>query len=483
MGCVVEGNERMALIKNKTRKRVLTLALPVVMEQAAVMLLGIINTIMVGRLGKEAVSAVGMVDMFSRCIFPLFSGLSAGGTILVAHSIGRGEKEKACEIAKQAIYSGTVIAIIITASIGLAKGPILHLLYGAAEDTVMHYAFTYFKITLLSYPFMFIYYLTNGVLRGSGDTKTPMRVTLIMNCISAVLSYFLIYGINIHGGGVNLSVAGLGVEGAALGISIARIIGAVINIYILLRGNKIIQIRQWNKYRLKIKTVLEVLRLGVPYALEQFSMQTGKLILQIVIIGMGTVAIAANTIGMSIMSLCITLGYGFNLTAVTLVGQALGAGNPQEAEKDTKEVLKINMLFMVVMSAIIIVFAPQLFSLYSNDQEVISCGVELIRIYAFSQPFLAIVQVLSGSLRGGGDTKYPMIATFIGVWLFRLLFGYLLGVLFGMGISGVWIAMTIDLALRALLFIIRYNKGKWKTIMKERETKDELAGYLSSTKE
>lgn len=455
----------MVAIKNEIRKHVLTIALPVVMEQAAVMLLGIINTIMVGRLGKEAVSAVGMVDMFSRCIFPLFTGLSTGGTILVAHSIGRGEKKEAGEIAKQAIYSGIIMSVIITTIIVIAKEPILYLLYGAAEDTVIHYAFDYFSITIFSYPFMFIYFLINGVLRGSGDTRTPMKVTIIMNGISAVLSYFLIYGINVHFGKILLYFPGHGVEGAAWGISIARVIGAAINTYILLYGNKTIQILQWNRYRLNLKTVMQVLHLGVPYALEQFSMQTGKLILQIIIIGMGTVAIAANTIGMSIMSLCITLGYGFNLAAVTLVGQALGAGKPSEAKKDTIEVLKINMLIMSAMSVIIIIFAPQLFSLYSNDRNVIACGVNIIRIYALSQPFLAIVQVLSGSLRGGGDTKYPMIATFIGVWLFRLVFGYILGILFGMGIIGVWIAMFIDLALRALLFIIRYKKGKWITLM------------------
>lgn len=458
----------MGAIKNELRRRVLTLALPIVMEQAAVMLLGIINTIMVGRLGKEAVSAVGMVDMFSRCIFPLFSGLSAGGTILVAHSIGRGEKDKACEIVKQAIYSGTVIAILVTIIINFAKIPILYLLFGAAEDAVMQNALTYFKISIFSYPFMFLYFMTNGVLRGSGDTKTPMRVSLTMNGISAVLSYFLIYGINLHVADINLHMAGYGVKGAALGVSIARVVGAIINGYIIFRGNRVVQIRRWNRYQLKLKTVLEILRLGVPYSLEQFSMQTGKLILQIIIIGMGTVAIAANTIGMSIMSLCITLGYGFNLAAVTLVGQALGAGNPDEAHKYTKEVLKINMLFMLGMSAVIIVFAPHLFSLYSDDRDVINCGVNIIRVYALSQPFLAIVQVLSGSLRGGGDTKYPMISTFIGVWLFRLVFGYILGVLLCFGIIGVWIAMSIDLALRSLLFIIRYKKGKWKTIMMER---------------
>lgn len=473
----------MFLKKNTVRDRVLSLALPVVAEQVAVMLLGIINTVMVGRLGKEAVSAVGMVDMFSRCIFPLFTGMSVGGTILVAHAIGRGKREEAGEIAKQAVYSGTIFAVLLTLIMGFARSPILYLLYGAAEDAVMHNAQVYFRITLFSYPFMFVYFLINGVLRGSGDTKTPMRVTLVMNVISAVLSYFLIYGVHLQLGGVHLALEGRGVEGAAWGISIARMVGAVINLAVLLRGKKRIRISQWNRYRLKPKIVLEILQLGIPYSLEQFFMQTGKLILQIIIIGMGTAAIAANTIGMSIMSLCITFGYGFNLAAVTLVGQSLGAGKPDEAEENTREILKSNVLIMGIISVLIILFAPQLFSLYSNDKDVISCGVSIIRIYALSQPFLAVVQVISGSLRGGGDTKYPMITTFIGVWLFRLVFGYILGVALHMGMVGVWIAMSIDLVLRSLLYIVRYRKGKWKTKMIRGEVENELTGCFSPTKE
>ncbi|MDF2822071.1 MAG: efflux family protein [Clostridiales bacterium] len=449
---------------NRVRNHVLSLALPIVFEQIAILLLGIINTIMVGRLGKEAVAAVGNVDMISRCIFPLFAGLATGGTILIAHSIGKEHKEEACDIAKQALYSGIILSIVVTIVLLITRNPILHLLFGDVEASVMNLAKPYFKITILSYPFMFIYYVANGVMRGSGETKTPLKVTIIMNIVSAVLSYFFIYGLNMHVIGIDIDLAGLGVKGAAIGITVARACGALINVFILLKGKRRIRILQWKKWNIRFDIFSKILRLGIPYGMEQFAMQTGKLMLQVLITGMGTVAIAANTLGMSIMSLCITLGYGFNLAAVTLTGQSIGAGKPEEANTYTKEILKINLFTLSCISILIIIFVPHLLSIYTNDKEVIACGTTIIRIYALSQPFLAIVQVLTGSLRGAGDTKYPMFTTLIGVWFFRVLFGYILGVLFDLGINGIWIAMNIDLIIRAILYMIRYRKGGWRKI-------------------
>lgn len=446
------------------RRLVLSLATPIILEQVATMLLGIVNTIMVGQLGKESVAAVGNVDMLSRCVFPIFAGLAVGATILIAHAIGQKNEDEACDIAKQALYAGTILSVVLTILLVLTRNYILDLLFGDAEESVMSLARTYFRITILSYPFMFIYYVINGVMRGSGETRIPLAVTVIMNIINAVLGYFLIYGININILGLHKEISGLGVEGAALGITIARACGAIINIGILIKGKNTIHLKEWHRWKFKSKIFTNILKLGIPYGLEQFAMQTGKLVLQVLITGMGTVAIAANTIGMSIMSLCINFGYGFNLAAVTLTGQAMGANEPDRAKTYTREILKLNIVVMSIISALIIVFVPQLFALYTDDSEVIECGISIIRIYAFSQPFLAIDQVLAGSLRGAGDTRYPMITTFIGVWFLRLLFGYILGVLFNMGINGVWTAMTVDLAIRSILYSVRYKRGNWQKI-------------------
>lgn len=456
----------MVVEQNQVRKKVLKIALPIVLEQVAVVLIGVINTIMVSRLNKEAVSAVGIIDMLGRCIFPLFSGLATGTTILIAHFVGENDEKKASETGKQALYIGTVCSVVLTVVMFFITTPLLNLLYGRVDALVMQYAVSYYRITIVAYPFILIRYIVNGILRGSGDTKTPLKITILMNCISAVVSYYLVYMISTPAGGEE---RGLGVVGAALGITIARIIGAVASVRALLHKNLRVGIKDWNQFKPRKDIFSEVLKIGVPYGLEQFFMQTGKLILQIIITGMGTVAIAANTIGMSIMSLSITTGYGFNLAAVTLTGQALGAGDCVGAKKCTREVMKLDLLVMCFTSALIAIFTPQLLSLYTDKQEVIACGIKIIRIYAVSQPFLAVVQVLTGTLRGAGDTKYPMITTFIGVWVFRLVIGYILGVICNLGINGVWIAMTADLVLRAILYIVRYQKGTWMSLWNARK--------------
>ncbi len=450
--------------KELIRKKVLKLAVPIILEQVATILLGIINTIMVGRLGKESVAAVGNVDMLSRCVFPLFAGIATGVTILIAHAVGQKQNEEACDISKQGLYAGTILSVVLMIILIFARNYILDLLFGKAEESVMVLARKYFRITIFSYPFMFIYYLINGVLRGSGETKTPLKVTVIMNIVNVVFGYLMIYGIHIKIAGNSIGLDGLGVIGAAIGITAARACGAILDIIIIIRGKHMIHIAEWYRWKYKPEVFSKIIRIGVPYGMEQFAMQTGKLVLQVLITSMGTVAIAANTIGMSIMSLCITLGYGFNLAAVTLTGQAIGAGKPEDADRSTKEILKLNIITLSVISALIIIFVPQICSIYTTDTDVINCGVSIIRIYAFSQPFLAIVQVLGGSLRGAGDTKYPMVTTFLGVWCLRLLFGFILGKLFNMGINGVWTAMTIDLVIRSIAYTIRYRRGNWKKL-------------------
>ena len=452
--------KRIQMKKKNLYSEILRLAIPIILEQMATILLGVVNTIMVGQLGKEAVAAVGNVDTLSRCIFPIFAGIGVGATILIAQAIGKKREEEACDITKQALYAGFLLAILITGVLIATRRQVLYLLLGHTEESVMQLAGIYYRITILSYPFMFVYYVINGVLRGSGDTKTPLAVTVIMNVINAAMSYLLIYGVSLPDFGVEID--GLGVTGAAIAITIARVFGAAMNVCILLRGKNTIRLKQWNKWKINTGIFGAILKTGIPYGLEQFALQTGKLVLQVIINGMGTVAIAANTIGMSIMSVCNNFGYGFNLAAVTLVGQAIGAGKPEKAHTYTKGILKMNLLAMSAISALIILFAPKLFALYTDDGKVIACGVDIIRIYAFSQPFLAIDHVLGGSLRGAGDTRYPMITTFIGVWLLRLVFGYILGVLLHMGIRGVWIAMTVDLAIRSVLYFLRYRKGYLK---------------------
>lgn len=201
------------------RKNVLNLALPIMIEQTFVMLLGVCNTMMAGHIGEEAVSAIGMVDTINMVFISFFAALSVGATVIVAQEIGKGEHKQANEIAKQALVSGMVLSLIITIFLWIFRTDIINFLYGSAEEKIKIDAKLYIEFTFLTYPFIAIEQIANGILRGCGDTKTPMYITIFMNVINIVLGYTLIYGIDF------LNIYSFGIKGAAIAIAIARLIG------------------------------------------------------------------------------------------------------------------------------------------------------------------------------------------------------------------------------------------------------------------
>lgn len=178
------------------RKNVLNLALPIMIEQTFVMLLGVCNTMMAGHIGEEAVSAIGMVDTINMLFISFFAALSVGATVIVAQEVGKGEHKEANEIARQALVSGMIVSLIITIFLWIFRQDIINFLYGTADENVKIDAKLYIEFTLMTYPFIAIEQIANGILRGCGDTKTPMYITIFMNVINIILGYILIYGIN-----------------------------------------------------------------------------------------------------------------------------------------------------------------------------------------------------------------------------------------------------------------------------------------------
>jgi len=205
-------------------------------------------------------------------------------------------------------------------------------------------------------------------------------------------------------------------------------------------------------------------RVGFPAAIENFVRRGSQILYTMIIAYLGTVAMAANSIAMSIQSLSFMPGFGFGLAATALVGQNLGAEQPQRAEDAGFQSLRYALVCCIVMG-VVFFLAPQMIThLYTDDAEVMQLTVSCLRVIALAMPFLAMIQVFSGGLRGAGDTTFVMLATLIGNWGIRLLGSYILGVYFGLGLVGVWIAMASDQMGRGLLLLWRFKKGRWKTI-------------------
>lgn len=449
-------------VRSRIRGDVLRLTLPVVTEQVFVMLMGVVNTIMAGYIGKEAVSAIGMVDSMNFIFISFFSAAAVGSTVVVAHYAGQKNIRDANGAVRQALFSGISLALGVTLLIAVFQRSITGLLFGSAEPLVMAYVRTYLAITLFTYPAIAVTAVVGGVLRGAGDTRTPMKVTLMMNITNALFSYILIYGIRLRMPWFVLDFRGLGIVGAALGIAAARTMGAVVMILILIRGSKEIRLTGLRRFKPDWIVQRSIFNVGIPASLESLMFNTGKLITQIFIVGMGTAAIASNYIASSVFSMINVPGSALSIVAITLVGQHMGRGETEEARDTMLYLVKFTAVCLVILCGLAFPFAGFLVSLYSREPEILHLASLLIRLSALAMPLLwGVSFVLPSGLRGAGDAQYTMVTAVIGMWAFRVTFGYVLGVPLGLGVPGIWLGMYTDWLVRGVLYYHRVKRDRW----------------------
>ena len=445
------------------RKDVAKLAFPIITEQAFIMAMGVINAIMAGHLGKEAVSAIGMVDSINNIFIAFFSALAVGGTVVVAHYAGQMSHKHANEAARHAILSGLVISLLVTVVIFIFRYGLIRVLYRSAEQQVLDYSFTYLNITLLTYPFIALFAVACGVLRGAGDTKTPAKITIIMNVLNIILSYTLIYGIKIVSPHFALGIPGFGIKGAALGIAAARIIGAALIMYTLFTGSKLIKLTFIREFRPDYELLRSIFCVGLPASVESLLFNGGKLITQVFIVGMGTAAIAANYIAGSVFGLVNIPGGALSIAATAMIGQYMGRGESQEAKETLIYLTKLSSICLMGVCAITFPFAGLITSVYTRNSDVIEIASALIKTCAIAMPLIWSVSfIVPAGLKSTGDAKYTMIVSIFGMWVFRITLGYILGVPLGLGVVGVWIGMYIDWLVRGILFAFRLRGEKWK---------------------
>jgi putative MATE family efflux protein len=437
------------------RKNVLKLAVPIMVEQTFVMLLGVCNTMMAGHIGEEAVSAIGMVDSINNLFIAFFAALSVGATVVVAQEIGQGYTKKANETAKQAIVSGVIVSGTITMLLWIFRVPVINFLYGSAEGLVKLDAKLYIEFTLLTYPLIALDQIANGILRGTGDTKTPMYISMFMNIINIILGYTLIYGMSI------LHIPPFGIMGAAMAIAIARTIGAIIIIIVLIRGSKNIKIDKIYPFKFNFKIQKDIFNIGIPAGMEQVIFQMGKLLVQVFIVTMGTASIAANAITMSITQIINVPGNALCLAATTLVGQYVGRDDIKEAKSTLFYLAKFTTVCLVTVGIIFVPISGWVASFYTSDPEVIRLTSILLASNSIALLFWAGSFVVSSGLKGAGDTRYTMMTAFIGMWIFRICLGYVLGIVLRIGILGIWIAMYTDWFVRGTMYLIRLRGTKW----------------------
>ncbi len=444
------------------RQEILALTFPVFTEQACITLMDVINAMMASHIGTEATAAIGIVDTLNIIFIALFSALAVGGTVVVAQYIGQNNPKHANESVKQALYSGLLLAVLITASLDIFRYPLIKLLYGAADIQVRNYAISYLRITLLTYPLIALTSISCGVLRGAGDTKTPAKIVILMNIINIFFSYILIFGIHFQLGFLVIRFSGLGVVGAALGIGIARVWGAIISLYVLARGSWGLKLRRMFHYTPNFQLLNCILKIGIPASLESLFFNAGKLITQTFIVSLGTVPIIIYYISMSLQGLMCVPGNAIGLASTALVGKYMGKGERERARQYLAYMLKLGNICMMALVILCFLFFPFLVSLYTPNPKIIERTTFLLRTLILANPFWSASFILPSGLKGAGDVTYTLTVSAGSMWLFRITFGYILGIYFKLGVFGIWLGMYADWIVRSVAFYTRFKNERWQ---------------------
>lgn len=433
------------------------MVVPVLIEQLAAVLMGVVSTIISSQLGPAAISAIGSVSTLTMLVIGIFSSLSIGGTVVVAQYIGRNEHEKANKTAGTALLSTAIFVGFLIVLIVIFRRTLVMALFGSAGPEITGLAVQY--LTMISFYFLPFSLTSMGLalLRGSGDMKTPMQVSLITNIINAVLSYPLIYGFAAPGSG-----RGLGVSGAALATIIAQSVGMILVFYILRTGHRSLSLRGDKVFRIDFATLKNILFFGVPAGAEQMMFNGGKLVVQTFIVSLGMASIAANSIVNSILGMVGVVGSSFSVLATTLVGQLIGAGLKEKARKWNLYITATSCLMNIFISLLFFPLAGLIVRAYTSDQDSIKLSTDLIRMYLIVLPLLhAPSFALPSGLRGAGDVRYTMVVSILSMWFMRVGASYLLTMYFGLGVHGIWIGMYLDWFVRGAFFLPRSLGRKW----------------------
>lgn len=453
------------MLSGETRKmsqRILALTIPVLVEQTGMIIMGVINTMLASNLGRESISAIGMIESVSLIVISVFAALATGGAVVVAQYTGREDARSANRAAGQALLSGLLISLAIMVSLLVTRKSLILMLFHNAEPIVIDYGLAYFGITIWSYPMIALVSISFGILRGAGDTRTPMLLSIIMNVINVLLSYSLIYGISLSLGSLSLRLPALGVRGAAIGLLSARLAGTLLVIYPMVRGSKSIRLSRISYFLPDWPILRQVFTIGLPASAEQLMFNGGKLITQTFLVSLGTIAMAANAISSSIYGLIMIPGNALALSATTIVGQTIGRGDCEEARKLLKFQVRLAQIAITTLGVLMLPFFRIAIGFYTQDASTADQTYQVLVSAMLAQPLLwSLAFVAPYGLRAAGDVRYTLTVAMLSMWLFRVLLGYVLIHTFHLGLVWLWIAMYTDWAFRAVMFRRRLNGDRW----------------------
>lgn len=438
---------------NSVWGQILKITLPAFVELVMSTLFGMVDMVMVGRLSPAAIAAVGLTNQPFMLLMAIFAAVNIGGTTLVAWSVGGNNLNKAKTVTRQIIVVNTLLGLVIGV-LGLVAARPVVLFMGANTDTI-EMATGYFQIVASGLVFQALILGISACLRGAGETKIPMAYNVGSNLLNVFGNYLLIYG--------KWGFPQMGVTGAALSTTLSRLIACLAAFYVIYLSNQtIIKIKIKDGYRLDRKLLKQIFLIGLPSALEQFVLQSGLMLFAKIVSSLGTAGFAAHQIGINISGLSFSPSMAFGVAATTMVGQSLGAGDPEQADNYARSIKKLAIFTACLIGLGFLLFSHQLALIYTTDLAVAGMAGTVLKILALAQPGQSSQLTLAGALRGAGDTMYPLYASVLGIWVFRVGVTYIFVNLLHWGLTGAWVALVMDQYIRSFVIHLRFYSGRWK---------------------
>lgn len=438
-------------------RNLISIALPSVLEMVLMSLIGSIDTMMVGTLGHEAIAAVGLVGQPRMLMLAIFFALNTGVTAIVARRKGEGRQESANQTMRTALVMILRLSIIMM-GVALIFSRQLMNMAGAKADTIED-ANTYFRILAYFLPVNAITMCMCAAMRGVGNTKITMWVNIASNLVNVVFNYLLIGG--------NLGFPKLGVAGAAIATCIGFCVGCVLCIYAVLPGRKhdsFLQLSFRGSWKPDRESMLAITKVGGNAMIEQVALRFGFFVYARIVADLGTVAFAAHQVCMQFLNITFTFGDGLGVAGTSLVGQMMGKERPDLSQMYGKISQRLALCVSLTLLSFLVVLRYPLVHLFVSEPEVVELAANVMLMVAVFQPFQTSSVVLSGCLRGAGDTRFVACVMILCVAGMRPLLSYIAIHYLGMGLVGAWSASLIDMTVRMLCVYVRFSGGKWYNI-------------------
>ena len=432
-------------------KNIGRLAWPCAVEQLFSCLISTISTTLVSSIGKEAVNAVSICNQPMYIPNVVLQAFNVGGTALIARFLGMQDKKNAKKACSQTLFLSMIISLFAAVALYFGGGVIIRML-GAGDD-YYGLACTYMRFVAVGLVFQSISTSVAAMLRGSGKTSLSMYFNILASIVNVVVGYLLIH------------VADLGVVGAGIAFVAAQASGSMFALYLLFfRKDLDIHITPAQVLHPQKEVIRRIGNVGFSTALEQLALRIGMIIFTSQIVGLGTSEYAAHNITNNIDNYSLAFAMALSVALTSLVGQNLGAGKPDLAEKYIKEALKIGLICSSIFVGAFLLVPQWIARIFSNEQAVIDNIIKCLFMLALVTPGQLLQIAICGGLRGGGDTRWPLISSMTGILGVRTVLTLVFVQVLDLGLVGAWAAMALDQNLRAFIIYRRYRSGKWKTI-------------------